>query len=128
MRGFAAHCRVVARIALTARCYRPPPPRARALDLLTCRTLKTDDSVSKMNKQTSTSACLSVELCRSRRIIAVAQSNHVISLWSMDAFSLIGALPCHSNPQVMCWYVVATAVVPVAAAVTVAAAMTSRAV
>lgn len=72
-------------------------------DLHSYRTLRTEENSTKLAKDAGAASCVSVEVCRSRRALAVSQSNHVISVWAMDTFAFIGALPCHSNPQVMCW-------------------------
>jgi hypothetical protein len=94
---------------------RPPPPPCVITagfwgclgtawsDLHAFRTLRTEENSTKLAKDAGAASCVSVEVCRSRRALAVSQSNHVISVWSMDNFAYIGSLPCHSNPQVMCW-------------------------
>ncbi len=106
-RGRALHDPVVAGVA----CSVPPPlhphplthPCAPWPDLHSYRTLRTEENSTKLAKDAGAASCVSVEVCRSRRALAVSQSNHVISVWAMDTFAFIGALPCHSNPQVMCW-------------------------
>ncbi len=71
-------------------------------DLRSHRVMKTEET--SVRAKGAVSFCLSVEMCRSKRTIAVSHSNRVISLWTLDSFTFIGELPCVSIPQCMSWY------------------------